>query len=116
MIRGMHAMFYSSDAAALRAFIRDKLGWPGTDVGEGWLIFDAPEADLGVHPTQDGEPPSGSAEISFYGDDIEATVETLRQRGVVFTQAIEDQGYGLVTCFEAPGDFKIQLYQAHYAK
>jgi len=51
MIRGMHAMFYSSDAAALRAFIKDKLGLPATDVGDGWLIFDAPEADLGIHPT-----------------------------------------------------------------
>ncbi len=26
MIRGMHAMFYSSDAEALRAFLKDKLG------------------------------------------------------------------------------------------
>ena len=47
MIRGMHAMFYSSEAEALRAFLRDKLGLKGTDVGGGWLIFDAPEADLG---------------------------------------------------------------------
>ena len=46
MIRGMHAMFYSSEAEALRAFLRDKLGLKGTDVGGGWLIFDAPEADL----------------------------------------------------------------------
>ena len=51
MIRGMHAMFYSSHADELRAFIRDELGFSGTDVGDGWLIFDAPEADLGVHPT-----------------------------------------------------------------
>ena len=45
MIRGMHAMFYSSQADALRAFVRDKLGLAGTDVGGGWLIFDALEAD-----------------------------------------------------------------------
>ena len=44
MIRGMHAMFYSSAAPELRAFLRDKLGLDGTDVGDGWLIFDAPEA------------------------------------------------------------------------
>ena len=52
MIRGMHAMFYSSDADALRAFLKDKLDLAGTDVGGGWLIFDAPQADLGVHPTK----------------------------------------------------------------
>lgn len=33
MIRGVHTMFYSSDAEAPRAFIRDKLGFPATDVG-----------------------------------------------------------------------------------
>ena len=50
MIRGMHAMFYSSEPEKLRAFLRDKLGLQGFDVGDGWLIFDAPEADLGCHP------------------------------------------------------------------
>ncbi len=65
MIRGMHAMFYSSQAEALRTFLKDKLGLDGTDVGGGWLIFDAPEADLGVHPTEGSEAVSGTAEISF---------------------------------------------------
>ena len=114
MIRGMHAMFYSSEADALRAFIRDKLGLPGTDVGGGWLIFDAPEADLGVHPTEDGNPPSGTCDISFYCDDIEGTVAELKAKGVEFAQGIEDHGYGLVTYFNVPGAFKVQLYQPRY--
>ena len=51
MIKGVHTMFYSSDAEATRAFIRDKLGFSNCyDVGDGWLIFDLPEADMGVHP------------------------------------------------------------------
>jgi len=116
MIRGMHAMFYSSEAEALRAFLRDKLGLKGSDVGGGWLIFDAPEADLGVHPTEGGEPCSGTCDISFYCDDIAATVAELKGRGVVFAQEVEDHGYGLVTFFEVPGGFKVQLYQAKYAK
>ena len=116
MIRGMHAMFYSSQAEALRAFLGDKLGLKGADVGGGWLIFDAPEADLGVHPTEGGEPPSGTCDISFYCDDIAATVAELRGRGVEFVQDDEDHGYGLVTYFEVPGGFKVQLYQARYSK
>lgn len=116
MIRGMHAMFYSSQAEALRAFLKEKLGLAGTDVGGGWLIFDAPEADLGVHPTEGGEPPSGTADISFYCDDIAQTVAELTTRGVEFTQDIEDHGYGLVTFFKVPGDFKVQLYQPRYSK
>ena len=116
MIRGMHGMFYSSQANELRVFLRDKLGFTGTDVGGGWLIFDAPEADLGVHPTERDAPPSGTAEISFHCDDIDATVRELEERGVEFTQAPEGHGYGLVTYFNVPGGFKVQLYQPKYAK
>jgi predicted enzyme related to lactoylglutathione lyase len=116
MIRGLHAMFYSTRADELRAFFRDQLGLLGNDVGDGWLIFDAPEADLGVHPTDQDGPPSGTADISFYCDDIEATVSELKARGVAFTHPIEDHGYGLVTFFDAPGDFAIQLYQPRYKK
>jgi len=50
MIRGVHTMFYSSEPDAFRAFVRDKLGFKGHDVGEGWLIFDLPEADLAATP------------------------------------------------------------------
>ena len=116
MIRGMHAMFYSSKADELRTFLRDKLSLTGTDVGGGWLIFDAPEADLGVHPTEDGEPASGTADISFYCDNIENTVKELMSRGVEFTQPVEDHGYGFVTYFKVPGEFKVQLFQPKYAK
>ena len=116
MIRGMHAMFYSSQAAELREFLRDKLGLAGTDVGGGWLIFAAPEADLGVHPTEDANPPSGTADISFYCDDITESVEALSARGVEFVDDVADHGYGLVTHFRVPGGFTIQLYQPKYRK
>lgn len=109
-------MFYSSQAEELRAFFRDKLGFKGVDVGDGWLIFDAPEADIGVHPTEGNEVASGTANISFYCDDITQTVRELRSRGVEFTQEVEDQGYGLVTFFNVPGGFVIQLYQPKYEK
>ena len=116
MIRGMHTMFYSSKADELRAFLRDKIGLKATDVGGGWLIFDLPEADMGVHPTEQGEPASGTADISFYCDDIAATVRDLTSRGVEFVHDVEDHGYGLVTHFKAPGGFQVQLYQPKYGK
>jgi catechol 2,3-dioxygenase-like lactoylglutathione lyase family enzyme len=116
MIRGLHMMFYSSQAEELRAFLRDKLGLRGTDTGGGWMIFDAPEADLGVHPTGGNEAPSGTADISFYCDDIEKTAQELKARGVEFVHDLEDHGYGLVTHMRVPGDFTIQLYQPKYTK
>jgi catechol 2,3-dioxygenase-like lactoylglutathione lyase family enzyme len=111
-------MFYSSDAQGCRAFIRDKLGFKATDVGDGWLIFDLPEADMGVHPA--GSPPegapSGTMDISFYTNDVEKTVRELKEKGVQFTKGIEDHGYGLVTYFKMPGDITVQLYQPKYPK
>ena len=117
MIRGVHTMFYSSEPAALRAFLRDKLGFTGHDVGDGWLIFNLPEADMGVHPADAEEgAPSGTPNISFYCDDIEKTVAELKGKGVEFTKPVEDHGYGLVTFFKVPGDFEVQLYQPKYSK
>jgi catechol 2,3-dioxygenase-like lactoylglutathione lyase family enzyme len=117
MIKGVHTMFYSSDAEGLRAFIRDKLGFSATDVGDGWLIFNLPEADMGCHPSNDEDgAPSGTQDISFYCDDIEQTVNELESKGVKFKGPVEDHGYGLVTYFQMPGDFWVQLYQPRYQK
>jgi catechol 2,3-dioxygenase-like lactoylglutathione lyase family enzyme len=118
MIRGVHTMFYTSKPDELRAFIRDKLGFPATDVGGGWLIFDLPEADMGCHPTDDPQcsPPSGTPDISFYCDDITKTVTELKAKGVEFVNEVENHGYGLVTHFRMPGDFQVQLYQPLYTK
>ena len=116
MITGAHAIIYSTNAGADRAFLRDVLRFTHVDVGDGWLIFDLAEADLGVHPADHDGPPSGTADVSFYCDDIETTVRDLKERGVEFTHPIEDHGYGLVTFFNAPGDFSIQLFQPKYMK
>lgn len=119
MIKGVHTMFYSSEPEQLRAFLRDKLGFSFTDVGDGWLIFDLPEADMGCHPADEtgthGQP-SGTHDISFYCDDIEQTTRELAARGVEFVGGIEHVGYGLSTHFKMPGDLRVQLYQPLYSK
>ncbi len=115
MIRGVHTMFYSSDAEASRAFIRDVLAFSFTDVGDGWLIFDLPEGDMGVHPgAPHGSP--GTLNVSFYCDDIETTVAEMSARGAVFSGPVKDEGFGLVTFFDLPGVGQIQLYQPTYGK
>lgn len=120
MIKGVHTMFYTSEPQELREFMRDKLGFSSyTDVGEGWLIFNLPEADLGCHPADKDSgraQPSGTHSISFYCDDIHATVAKLKARGVEFTDQISDAGYGLAAHFKMPGDFEVELYQPYYDK
>jgi len=110
-------MFYSSKAAELRAFLRDKLKFPAYDIDDGWLIFDMPRADMGVHPTDSPEgPANGTHNISFWCDDVEKTVAELKSRGVEFTKPVENAGFGLITFFKVPGDFEIMLYQPLYKK
>ena len=115
MIRGIHGLLYSSDADATRRFFKESMRLPSTDIGEGWLIFDFPEGDLGIHPIDHGGQP-GDHEVSFYCDDIHGTVKDLKSRGAVFTQDVLDHGYGFVTHFTAPGGIMIQLYEPKYAK
>ena len=115
MIRGIHGLLYSRDPDATRKFFREVVKLPGSDVGDGWWIFDFPEGDLGVHPVEDPAD-AGTHDVSFYCDDIEGTVAELRRRGVEFTGPIEDRGYGLVTHFTAPGGIRIQLYEPRYTK
>ena len=111
MIKGMHGMMYTTDAEATRTFFRDVIGFKAVDVGEGWLIFDMPDADLGFHPAD-----APGYHVSFYCDDIESTRKELEAKGARFTQPVQDQGFGLVTFFEAPGGLEVQLYQPRYEK
>ena len=115
MIRGIHAMLYTDEAEALRAFLRDKIGLPCSDVGDGWLIFDVSEGELGCHPPMEGQP-RGMHDVSFYCDDIEETVTDLKRKGVAFKGDIEDRGWGLGTEILAPGGVTITLYQPRYTK
>ena len=110
-------MFYSSKEKELREFIKDKLQFSYFDLGDGWLIFDLPEADMGCHPSSAEEgKKAGTHNISFYCDDIEKTVAGLRERGVNFIDEITNEGYGLAINFKMPGEVIAQLYQPLYTK
>ena len=118
MIKGVHAMFYSARADELRAFFRDKLGLPFTDVGGGWLIFDLPSGDLGVHPARSAEDPHAAEPnthaISFFCDDIERTVAELAAKDVTFSKPVSDEGFGLMTTIALPGGAELGLYEPRH--
>jgi len=109
MITGVHAMFYTPDAEALRAFLRDKLDLPFTDTGGGWLIFRASEVEIGCHPGD-----RRFQGFSFYCDDLKQTMAALRRRGVEFVADIAEEDWGWATSFKIPGGDEVQLYQPKY--
>jgi uncharacterized glyoxalase superfamily protein PhnB len=106
MIKGMHGLLYTPKAEEARDFLKDKLGFASVDAGDGWLIFDVPKAEVAVHPANDTH-----HEISFWCDDIEATVKELKGRGVTFQTPIEEQPWGRITTMEVPGGATVLLYE-----
>jgi hypothetical protein len=105
MITGAHAIVFSQDAEADRAFFRDVLRLENVDAGGGWLIFALPPAELAVHP---GE---ASHQLYLMCDDIAATTTELRARGVEFARDVSDQGWGLLTAIKLPGGGELGLYE-----
>jgi catechol 2,3-dioxygenase-like lactoylglutathione lyase family enzyme len=111
MITGTHAIIYAEDAEQARAFFRDVLGLPNVDVHDGWLIFQLPPAELGIHPAGSGLASGGSHELYLMCDEIGATVAELTAKGVEFVTPVQDRGFGLMTTMLVPGGGQLGLYQ-----
>ena len=110
MITGVHAVVFTRDAERLRAFFRDVLGLSSVDAGGGWLIFALPPAELAAHPADEG----GRHELYLMCDDVDATVEQLKTKGVEFTRPISDEGFGLMTEMRLPGGGELGLYEPRH--
>jgi catechol 2,3-dioxygenase-like lactoylglutathione lyase family enzyme len=110
VITGAHSIIYSADAEGVRVFFRDVLGFPSVDAGGGWLIFALPHGEVAAHPTDR----AGRHELYLMCDDINATVEELRGKGVEFTGGIEEQRWGLVTVIKLPGGAELGLYEPRH--
>lgn len=119
MIKAIHTLIYSDDPEATRAFLRDVLGWPFVeepDTVPPWPIFKTGPSEMGVHPTSGGEGDQAYSQprhhsISLMCDDIAATRAELEAKGAVFSNGIEDYGFGLAANLELPGAGPILLYQ-----
>ncbi len=115
-IVGAHMLLYTPEPEALRATLRDVFGWKHVDAGDGWLIFKLPPAELGVHPAEGPTYESGVRhQISFMCDDVQATVQELRAKGITVVGEPEDEGWGISVMLELPGGVAVQLYEPRHA-
>lgn len=112
MISGAHAIIYSKDAEADRAFLRDVIGLGSVDVGGGWLIFGLPPSELAVHPAS-GE--GGTHELYFMCEDLDAFVAAMAAHGVP-TSPVSAQGWGRLTKVTLPGGGSLGVYQPRHAR
>jgi hypothetical protein len=110
MITGAHAMIFTADEAADRAFLRDILDLPCIDSGGGWLIFKLPQTELGVHGGD-----NGFHQLYLICDDADAFVARMAGKGVV-TDPISEEDWGRSTGVTLPGGGKLGIYQATHAR
>src|SRR5437773_6553963 len=111
MITGAHSIIYSKDPEADRNFFRDVLKLTKVDVGQGWLIFGLPPAEVAVHPGEEND----VHELYLLCDDVAAFVAGLRKRGVACGPVL-DRGWGLLTQMTLPGGGKLGVYQPRHAR
>jgi hypothetical protein len=109
MIIGAHAIVYSTNPEADRAFLRDVLRFPHVDVGGGWLIFGLPPAEVAVHPAEE----SGRHELYLMCDDVAAFVSEMAARDVA-CGPVSEQRWGLLTEIVLPGGGSLGVYQPRH--
>lgn len=116
MLTAAHVLVYSDDAASTREFVREVLGYPSVDAGDGWLIFRVPKAELGVHPaaTDGGHVPAGTVRLSLMCVDLDATIADLRARGIEVLAEPVDAGYGVVATIAVPGGVALDVYEPRH--
>ena len=110
MITGAHSIVYSKDPEADRAFFRDILQLTNVDVGEGWLIFGLPPAEVAVHPGENDE-----HEFYLMCDDVNAFVAEMKTKNVTCGE-VQDMGWGVLTQLVLPGGGKLGVYQPRHAR
>ena len=109
MITGLHAVVYTRNANADRAFFRDVLGFPSVDAGDGWLIFAAPPSEVACHPAES----SGKQELYLMCDDIREEIARLATKGVR-CGTVSNEGWGLLTTIRLPGGGDLGLYEPRH--
>jgi hypothetical protein len=110
MIYGAHAIIYSTNAEADRAFVRDVLKYRFADAGHGWQIFALPPAELAFHPSEKND----VHELYLMCDDVQDLIADMTRRGIP-TTPVHEERWGLLTRITLPSGGKLGIYQPKHA-
>ena len=114
-ITGAHVVLYTSEPEKVRAIFRDVFDWKHLDVGDGWLIFRLPPAELGVHPAEGPTYEAGTRHLfTLMCDDLTRTMAELKSKGIAIPGEPEDEGWGITVMMKLPGGLEVMLYQPRH--
>ena len=111
MIVGAHSIIYSKNPEADRAFLCDVLRLPHIDVGDGWLIFGLPPAEVAVHPSAE----NNIHELYLMCDDVQTFITTMAKEGVACSP-VQSMGWGQLTHVALPGGGSVGVYQPRHSR
>jgi hypothetical protein len=112
MINGMHAIIYSTNPEADKAFFKDVLKLSNVDVGRGWLIFGLPPSELAVHPAAENVSPQ---ELFLMCENITSFVEEMNKHNITCSE-LQDEGWGILTKLQLPGGGSLGVYQPRHER
>jgi hypothetical protein len=110
MLIGAHAVIFSTNPDADRAFLRDIFKLPNIDGGGGYVIFGLPPSEIAVHQRD-----NDVHELYFMCADVEAFIGELKNHNVSCSP-VSDEGWGLLTRVTLPGGGQLGVYQPRHAR
>ena len=110
-IIGAHTIIFSTRPEEDRIFLRDILNLPSVDVGEGWLIFGLPPAELAVHPYKR----NNVHKFYLMCDDLDKFMLEMKQHGIICDEVVMVE-WGRLTNITLPGGGKLGVYQPLHAR
>jgi hypothetical protein len=111
MLIGAHAVIFSTNSDADRAFLGDILKLPSIDAGGGYVIFGLPPSEIAVHQHDKND----VHELYLMCADVEALIGELKSHNVS-CGPVSDEGWGLLTRVTLPGGGKLGVYQPRHAQ
>lgn len=111
MITGAHSILYSTNPDADRVFLRDILKLTSVDVGDGWLIFGLPPAEVAVHSSEKND----VHELYLMCDDVDGFVAEMEKHDI-HCCPVKEAGWGLLTQVTLPGGGMLGVYEPRHAR
>jgi hypothetical protein len=111
MLIGAHAILYSKNAEADRAFLRDVLRLSNVDAGGGWLIFAPPTSEVAIHPADN----EAKHELHLMCADISDFIEVMREHEIEYGP-VSHERWGLLTQLQLPGGGQLGVYEPRHPR
>jgi hypothetical protein len=110
MIHGAHAIIFSKDPEADRAFFRDVLKYRFADAGHGWQIFALPPAEVAFHPSDKND----VHELYLMCTDVHELIAEMKSKSIP-TTPVHEERWGFLTQVTLPSGSKLGIYQPKHA-